>query len=182
MKKQPEITEATRKNICDTFWQLYKEKPLERITVGALTEKAGIHRSTFYRYFHDVYEIHESMMEEELFHYQTYLMSMVTAGSSVDLRTFIDEATKYLATRGEQFYYLFGKNCSPDVKNTLVERMAPLFYTLTGREQNAPESEYYLRILFEVLITNLCFWYEHREQFTLQDIARMSYPILAAFY
>ena len=56
-KKQPEITMMTKQIIKDSFWELYKEKKIENITVKDITQKAGFNRSTFYAYFTDVYDI-----------------------------------------------------------------------------------------------------------------------------
>ncbi len=50
-------TEITRSNLMEGFWELYKKKPLAKITVKEITDKAGYNRGTFYTYFADVYEI-----------------------------------------------------------------------------------------------------------------------------
>ncbi|CAM4199597.1 TetR/AcrR family transcriptional regulator [Lacicoccus alkaliphilus] len=52
-------TEVTRSNLMEAFWELYKEKPLAKITVREITDRAGYNRGTFYAYFSDVYEIQE---------------------------------------------------------------------------------------------------------------------------
>ena len=59
MKKRPDITDATRQRFVDTFCKLYETKPIEKITVKEIAEKAGHNRVTFYQYFHDAYEILE---------------------------------------------------------------------------------------------------------------------------
>lgn len=59
MKKRPDITDATRQRFVDTFCRLYEIKPIEKITVKEIAEKAGHNRVTFYQYFHDAYEILE---------------------------------------------------------------------------------------------------------------------------
>src|SRR5699024_12791978 len=52
-------TEETRKNLIEAFWELYREKPLMKITVKEITDKAGYNRGTFYTYFSDVYEMQD---------------------------------------------------------------------------------------------------------------------------
>ena len=59
MNKRPDITDATRQRFVDTFCKLYETKPIEKITVKEIAEKAGHNRVTFYQYFHDAYEILE---------------------------------------------------------------------------------------------------------------------------
>ncbi|MBQ8625170.1 MAG: TetR/AcrR family transcriptional regulator [Agathobacter sp.] len=48
MKKQPEITDATRQAFIDVFCEYYLERPIEKITVKEISEKAGYSRVTFY--------------------------------------------------------------------------------------------------------------------------------------
>lgn len=43
---------------------LKKEKHLDKIKVSEVTLLAGIGRSTFYRYYHDVYAVFEEMVDE----------------------------------------------------------------------------------------------------------------------
>ncbi|WP_192929838.1 TetR/AcrR family transcriptional regulator [Alkaliphilus serpentinus] len=63
-KKQPETTERTKQIIKDAFWELYKEKKIEKITVKDITMKAGFNRSTFYVYFIDVYDVLNQIEED----------------------------------------------------------------------------------------------------------------------
>ena len=57
MKKQPQVTEQTRANLRQAFWELYAERPIEKISVREITDRAGYNRATFYLYYHDVYEL-----------------------------------------------------------------------------------------------------------------------------
>ncbi|MCD8146208.1 MAG: TetR/AcrR family transcriptional regulator [Clostridiales bacterium] len=59
MKKQPEITDATRESFVNAFFELAKTKSINRITIREITTLAGYNRTTFYRYFEDVYALVE---------------------------------------------------------------------------------------------------------------------------
>lgn len=61
MKKQPQVTEQTRANLMEAFWKLYLERPIEKITIREITDRAGYNRATFYLYYHDVYDLFEQM-------------------------------------------------------------------------------------------------------------------------
>ncbi len=54
------------KRLEDAFWELLAEKPIERIAVGALTEKAGCNRGTFYYHYRDMDDLMDKMIEENL--------------------------------------------------------------------------------------------------------------------
>ena len=68
MKKQPEVTEQTRKNILAAFCRLYETRPIERINVKDVIAAAGSHRSTFYAYFSDVYAL-LAYLEDDVINY-----------------------------------------------------------------------------------------------------------------
>ena len=55
MKKQPELTAMTRQMLIDTFFNIMAEG--KKATVGAITERAGYNRCTFYRYFADTEQL-----------------------------------------------------------------------------------------------------------------------------
>ncbi len=59
MRKQPEVTDAAREAFIDAFFQLAKGKSINRITIREITSLAGYNRTTFYRYFEDVYALME---------------------------------------------------------------------------------------------------------------------------
>lgn len=61
MAKRTQITEQTRNNLREAFWTLYRDHPVSRITVKAVTDLAGYNRATFYLYYSDVYQL----LEEE---------------------------------------------------------------------------------------------------------------------
>ncbi len=64
MKKNPEITNATRNKLIQAFCKLYKEKPITKITIKEITDIAGYNRSTFYQYFEDIFALLEYIEDE----------------------------------------------------------------------------------------------------------------------
>jgi len=75
MIKQPEITAATKRAFIDAFCILYKEKPIEKITVQEITRKAGYNRCTFYQYFRDAYDLLSQLEDETI----SYIVEAVDA-------------------------------------------------------------------------------------------------------
>ena len=54
----------TDKAITQALISLLKEKPFEKITVQDILDETPVTRSTFYKHYHDKYEIAEKMQEE----------------------------------------------------------------------------------------------------------------------
>ena len=71
MKKQPEITAQTRERLIEAFWSLYREKKIEQITIKQITDLAGYHRSTFYEYFVDIYDVLNQLEDDLLGYFKT---------------------------------------------------------------------------------------------------------------
>ncbi|MCD8231614.1 MAG: TetR/AcrR family transcriptional regulator [Clostridiales bacterium] len=59
MNKQPEITDATRENLVNSFFLLAGKNNIAQITVREIINLAGYSRATFYRYFKDVFALIE---------------------------------------------------------------------------------------------------------------------------
>ncbi len=57
-------TEKTKRSIYNAFIELRAKKPLEKLTVKELCEKAQINKSTFYVYYHDVYHLSDVIENE----------------------------------------------------------------------------------------------------------------------
>ncbi len=53
--------ERTKKSIAEAFLQLRKEKPIEKITVKELAERAYINKATFYLHYQDIYDLSEQL-------------------------------------------------------------------------------------------------------------------------
>lgn len=64
MNKQPEITDATREAFITAFFQLADIKNIYSITIREITNLAGYNRTTFYRYFQDVFALIEYAEDE----------------------------------------------------------------------------------------------------------------------
>ena len=94
MKKQPEITEQTRKSIVMAFCKLYEQKPIEKISVKDVITLAGYNRSTFYEYFADIYALLK-YIEDDVINYIKMKMNNETR-SPADLLTLFSAKEDYL--------------------------------------------------------------------------------------
>lgn len=53
--------ERTKKNIKEAFLKLRKKKPIEKISIREISELAMINKSTFYRYYEDIYQLSDEI-------------------------------------------------------------------------------------------------------------------------
>ena len=52
--------------LAESFKELAEKRPIERITIKEITDKAGVIRPTFYNHFQDKYELLEWIVQREL--------------------------------------------------------------------------------------------------------------------
>lgn len=56
--------QKTKNSILDAFIELRSEKPLEKITVKELADRARISKQTFYLHYKDIYDLSEQLEQE----------------------------------------------------------------------------------------------------------------------
>lgn len=56
----------TKRSIANAFLELRAKLPLEKIHVNELCQKAEINKSTFYTYYHDIYELSDELETQAL--------------------------------------------------------------------------------------------------------------------
>ncbi len=66
MTRGGEAGEQTRENLKQAFLEIYATKPIERISIREITDRAGYNRATFYLHFRDIYDVLESIEAELL--------------------------------------------------------------------------------------------------------------------
>jgi len=81
MKKQPEITDATRNAFIDAFCKLYKKTPIEKISIGQVTDAAGYNRTTFYHYFKDIYDLLTYIEDYVILHVKENVLANIRGGN-----------------------------------------------------------------------------------------------------
>lgn len=70
----------TKKVIQDAFLEILKEKPVAKITVKEVCDKAEINRGTFYKHYQDCYDLLEKIEDEGLRGFENMLASIEATG------------------------------------------------------------------------------------------------------
>lgn len=63
-KKEDRRTSYSKRMIRESLYELMTEKPINKISVTEICEKADVNRSTFYAYYTDIYDLHKSIVAE----------------------------------------------------------------------------------------------------------------------
>jgi AcrR family transcriptional regulator len=63
-QKEDRRTQYSKRMIRESLYELMKEKPLNKISVTEICNKADVTRSTFYSYYTDIYDLHQKIIKE----------------------------------------------------------------------------------------------------------------------
>ena len=108
----------TRQIIQHVFIDLLKQKPLNKITVKEICEKAEINRSTFYKHYEDVYHLMHKLEESALNQLELLLFGSAHNGNIHVLTTLLTSLLEYK----DLLTSLTAKSPDSDFLNRLAER------------------------------------------------------------
>ena len=168
MKKQPEQTAITKQNIINAFWDEFKIKTIDKITVKEICSITGYNRSTFYQYFRDIYDVLETI-ENELIEELDRLFDE----NPIELiasNTFISKVTEIYDSKGELLYYLLNNQASnsfSDKYKTLIK--SKLFSAEIDDHDKKLKINILLEFMVSAVISALSFWYPRREEMETED-------------
>ncbi len=54
----------SKKMIRESLYELMRERPINKISVTEICERADVNRSTFYSYYTDIYDLHQQIINE----------------------------------------------------------------------------------------------------------------------
>lgn len=133
------VRAQTKQTLVDAFWKLYREKGIEKITVGEIAATAGYNRSTFYEYFSDVPEmlrqIEDAILEEMQF------------GIPDDEKIPIDEVVAIFERNADALSLLLGEHGDFSFFFRVRGRMKDAFHALA--KQNGVEVDFGIALEIE---------------------------------
>ena len=156
MKKQPEVTEKTKKAFMNAFCELYCQKPIEKISVQEIANKAGYNRSSFYQHFCDIYELLDYLESDVMdFFLQKGMES-------------VQEITSLHEEKGFYLSALFGDYGS----NHFLERLKsniPFEAHKLGVPKDNPIAPYLMEFHLSTVLSMLRLWYRRQRDITPEE-------------
>lgn len=176
MNKQPKITETTRNTFIEAFCELYKDRPIERITVKELVEKAGYSRATFYNYFKDAYDLLEYVENEFI----STLLETITY--NIENHKTLDNFVHSFVglARSKEIYinvFMNSSNNSSFIKRLKIEAM-PLLLSAFHISSDNITARYALEFYISGLIPTIGTWLKCNQDLSTEELAKLVKGIL----
>ncbi|MCR5469029.1 MAG: TetR/AcrR family transcriptional regulator [Lachnospiraceae bacterium] len=89
-------TRYTKMVVKNVFLELLKEKPLEKVTVKEICERAEINRGTFYKYYDNPFDLMQKLEDELLFNLQEKLSNVSSRGYHEAIRIVVEDVKENL--------------------------------------------------------------------------------------
>ena len=172
MKKQPEITAQTRERLIEAFWSLYCEKKIEHITIKEITDKAGYHRSTFYEYFVDIYDVLDQLEDTLLQYIEMNVISRLD--SELDDNLSIDLAqniANIYDEKGEYLSVLLGEKGDPNFSIKVKALMFPVLTDTLGLSWKEIHTSYIFEFATSGILAAVTHWYKNGKNLPSQELA-----------
>ena len=176
MKKQPEITAQTREKLIQSFWRFYCEKQIEHITIKEITDHAGYHRSTFYKYFVDIYAVLNQVEEALLEDLKEQVLSSLENGPNGDIT---QKLANVYETKGDYFGTLLGENGDPYFSQKMKAVMRPALSNAFGLPEKDIHAAYIFEFGLSALIGTLTYWYNNQREIPSKEMVKLTKSMLA---
>lgn len=169
----------TKENIIIAFWELYQKKSIKKITIKELMDKAGYHRSVFYVYFKDIYDLLEQEQEDFFLQINKFLPYILNG-------FFLNQEDKYTLQKMRTFfsmyapklYILLGEHGDMRFQFKLKEEIRKNIYKFL----NLNKKDYKIELAIEFFINGhlnaLLYMYKYKDKLVIEDYLEIIRPVI----
>lgn len=179
MGKYANASQKTRTKLRETFWQLYLEKPIEKISVREIVEKAHYNRSTFYEYYSDIYAVLEEI-EEALFDALFHDKNQLILDSQLSFDELIYDFAQNYKRYQKYLEVLLGEHGDPFFLDKTKEHLKSLLRPLVIlADFIVPDNrEYFLEYFTNGLIGMVMYWQKHDSKLPIEEFLKKCKEII----
>lgn len=170
MAKYANASQKTKTKLRETFWQLYQEKPIEKISVREIIERANYNRSTFYEYYSNIYAVLDEI-ELELFEGLFGNSSNLILDYNLSLDELIYDIAQNYKRHQKYLVVLLSKNGDPKFLDKIRAHLKAMLRPLVNADgsMSSKSLEYFLEFLTNGLIGMLMYWQQKDRKMSIED-------------
>ena len=170
-------SKITRQNLIDAFCILAQKKPVQKITIRELVDKAGYNRGTFYKYFCDVYDVLEQIETLVLNQIKENFRNKITP-ENFEL-TFLEAFTNIQHERAVYFNVLLNSLNQARFVEKLIEEISPTFMETFSLPPDDMRSKYLTEIYFGTVLSAVKIWIRDGRKFSAEELSKFLGEILS---
>ena len=133
-KKEDRRSNKTKRMICSALAELLAEKALHKITVQEISDIAEISRTTFYKYYVDVYDLYDQLSKSTM----TELELVLTENKNCSEDELYSKLIEYVSDNRMTFRMIFSPNTTAKLKDKLIKMIEGVFRHKHSEKYNIP--------------------------------------------
>ena len=118
-KKTDRRSLKTQKLIKEALAELLTEKELRQITVQEVSDKADIHRVTFYKHYYDIYDLYEQLEKEVM----SELGLLILKFHENTAKNFGTEIVEYIEKNPKIFRMMFSSHNTGELRHIVNDNL-----------------------------------------------------------
>lgn len=142
-KKQDARVRYTKMMIRSSFIELLREKPVAKISVTELCERAGINRATFYAHYSDPSDLLRSIEDEILSDLSRWLEPAIAAQGDVALSDMLTPIIEYIGENADVCSVLLSSSGDAGFQAKVVDAVEQPFLAGFRRGGSREVAEYF---------------------------------------
>lgn len=172
--------QQTKNKFVDAFFSLYKEKPINKISIKTICDKAGFHRSTFYEYYMDIYDLLEQE-EQAIYTLQKELILTPLENGTLTIGTpsFLISLKQLFQQKGDKIVQLIGINGDPSFRKNLQDRIK-LAIMPQVQKKFGPHAAYLAEFLSAGILSTCETAYKNKED--IDTVLNNVYPFISKIF
>ncbi|MFR0543694.1 TetR/AcrR family transcriptional regulator [Limosilactobacillus reuteri] len=152
----------TKENIQNTFINIMAEQDLEEITVKAITSRARINKSTFYRNYADKYDLFYSIISNLLREYKATLspdfFELVSIGSIAAIEKAINPIIDFFDQNKRTLLIIHSCQLSSILFDGMVTELHDVLIKKTDKKDSLVKS-FYCTLIANNILTSIKWWH-----------------------
>lgn len=180
MKKNPEQTELTQKNLQEAFWTLYAKLSIDKITVKDICSLAGYNRSTFYQYYADVYDVLHKSEDQLLNKIDDFVIGFVQQADNPNATLAIQAIFELFEQLNKYIPTLFGSHGDTDFMHKAAENLKPIWikYFFQREDYTPAEVDLLMEYYIGGLLSMYQKWYFDHKGVSIERMIQLSFQTL----
>lgn len=142
-KKQDARVRYTKMMIRSSFIELLREKPVAKVSVTELCERAGINRATFYAHYADPSDLLRSIEEEFMSELSRWVGPAISARSSGALEETLTAIIEYIGENAAVCSVLLSSSGDANFQAKVVDAVEQPFLSSFSYDGSREEAKYY---------------------------------------
>lgn len=103
-------TKKTQKAIKEAFLYLLQQKPINKITISEITDRADIGRGTFYIHYTDIFDLQNKIIDETIADLERIFDTAYTEKEGEDFAVISERLIKYIAQHRQLFEIFYSSS------------------------------------------------------------------------